>query len=235
MVPIYLDFLSKFGVGGAHPGGFELTKALLMNEELDAMSEILDVGCGTGQTAAFLAAQSGANVTGVDINPIMVEKATHRMKEAKLPVRIFQGSIEALPLEDEKFDLIMCESVLTFVNQPKALKEIFRLLKKGGRFISNEFTANVSPPPWIADEINRFYGINSVLTEAEWQRLFEGAGFTNIRVSGQNQSMLQYNPNPDFLYSKHIEPELYTVMNEHFNLLLKYNELLGYRIFACGK
>lgn len=235
MVPIYLDFLSKFGVGGAHPGGFELTKALLKNEELDATSQILDVGCGTGQTAAFLAAEYGANVTGVDINPIMVEKATLRMKTANLPVRILQGSIESLPLADETYDLIICESVLTFVQQPKALREIFRLLRNGGRFISNEFTANVPLPPAIAHDINCFYGINAVLTEEDWLRLLKEAGFTNIQVNGQNQSMLQYNPNPDFLYSKQIEPALYSVMSEHFNLLMKYNELLGYRIFSCSK
>ena len=139
---IYLDFLSKFGVGGAHPGGINLTKEILKTEEINKTSRILDVGCGTGQTAAYLAAQYGAKVTGMDINPLMVEKAKNRMRQYQLPVEIIQGSIENFPVKDGKFDFIISESVLAFVNQPKALKEIFRLLKNGGRFIANELTTN---------------------------------------------------------------------------------------------
>ena len=94
---IYLDFLSKFGVSGAHPGGINLTKEILKTEEINKTSRILDVGCGTGQTAAYLAEQYGAIVTGMDINPIMVEKAKNRMRKYQLPVEIIQGSIEKCP------------------------------------------------------------------------------------------------------------------------------------------
>src|SRR3954447_6559107 len=137
---IYLDFLSKFGIGGAHPGGISLTKEILKTEKINKFSHILDVGCGTGQTAAYLAARYGAKVTGMDFNPIMVEKAKNRMITYQLPVKIIQGSIENCHLPDSKYDFIISESVLSFVNKPKALKEIFRLLKVDGRFIANELT-----------------------------------------------------------------------------------------------
>src|SRR3954464_2978886 len=103
---IYLDFLSKFGIGGAHPGGISLTKEILKTEEINKTSHILDVGCGTGQTAAYLAARYGAKVTGMDINPIMIEKAKNRMSKYQLPVKVIQGSIEKSPLRDGKFDFI---------------------------------------------------------------------------------------------------------------------------------
>jgi len=51
----------------------------------------------------------------------------------------------------------------------------------------------------------------------------------------QEQSMLQYNPNPEFQYSEYIEPELYSVMYEHFNIMAKYDGVLSYRIFSCTK
>lgn len=67
---IYLDFLSKFGIGGARPGGISLTKEIFKTGEISKTSHILDVGCGTDQTSAYLAARYGAKIIGIDINPI---------------------------------------------------------------------------------------------------------------------------------------------------------------------
>ena len=172
---IYLDFLSKFGIGGAHPGGINLTKEIFKTEEINKTSHILDVGCGTGQTAAYLAARYGAKVTGMDINPIMIEKAKNRMTKYQLPVKIIQGSIEK-PVKGWEFDFIISESVLSFVNKPKSLKEIFRLLKNGGRFIANELTINKRLET-NEEEIKQFYGLDSVLMEKEWIALFEADWF----------------------------------------------------------
>lgn len=76
----YLNFLSQFGVGGAHPGGLSLTMDVLRKEQINESSYVLDVGCGTGQTAAYLASRFGAKVTGIDIHPLMVEKAKKEWK-----------------------------------------------------------------------------------------------------------------------------------------------------------
>lgn len=232
---IYLDFLSKFGVAGAHPGGICLTKEILKTEKINKTTRILDVGCGTGQTAAYLADRYGAKVTGMDINPIMVEKAKIRMKKYQLPVEIIQGSIERFPVKDEKFDLIISESVLSFVNKPKALKEIFQLLKNGGRFIVNELTTNKRLTPTIEEKIKQFYGLDSVLMEKNWITLFEQTGFKNIEIRMQKQSLLENNPNPEFQFSEYIAPELYGVMLEHFNIIVEYDGILGYTIFTCTK
>ena len=137
---IYLDFLSKFGVSGAHPGGIKLTKKIFVNEKINKSSRILDVGCGTGQTAAYLATSYGAKVTGLDINPIMIEKA----KNDKIPITggHYSGLNRKMSFKNSEYDFIISESVLSFVNKPRALKEIFRLLKHDGRFIANELTVN---------------------------------------------------------------------------------------------
>ena len=51
----------------------------------------------------------------------------------------------------------------------------------------------------------------------------------------QKQSMFEYNPNPEFQCSEYIEPELYAVMYQHFNIMVKYEGILGYRILSCTK
>lgn len=233
---IYLDFLSKFGLSGAHPGGINLTKEIFENEQINTYSRVLDVGCGTGQTAAYLATRYNAKVTGLDINPIVIEKARNRMRKYELPVEIIQGSIENCPIKgDSKYDFIISESVLSFVNKPSALKEIFRLLKYDGRFIANELTFNRRLGASCEEEIKRFYGLDSVLMEKDWITLFEQASFKNIRTFTEKQSILDYQSTPEFQYSDYIEPELYKVIHQHFNLMVKHQEALDYRVFFCTK
>jgi ubiquinone/menaquinone biosynthesis C-methylase UbiE len=232
---IYLDFLSKFGVGGAHPGGFQLTKEIFKFEKVTPTTRILDVGCGTGQTAAYLASQYGAIVTGIDIHPVMVEKAKTRMARYQLPVEIIQGSIENCPFKDESFDFIISESVLSFVNKPKSLTEIFRLLKGGGRFIANELTINQLINPSNNKEITQFYGLDSLLTERDWITLLQQAGFKQIKIRKQKQPISQQSITPEFFYSDYIEPELYPIMNQHVYIMAKYQGVMDYRVFSCSK
>jgi ubiquinone/menaquinone biosynthesis C-methylase UbiE len=231
----YLGFLSELGVGGAHPGGLNLTKKIFNTEQINKDSHILDVGCGTGQTAAYLSTCYGAKVTAMDINPVMIEKAKRRMEQYQLPVEVIQGTIEDFPLQDGTFDFIISESVLSFVNKPKALKEIFRLLKDGGRFIANELTVNKQLIPSDEEEIKQFYGLDSVLMETEWNTLFEKTGFKNREVLLQQNSMMQNDSVPEFQYSEHLDPEHYLIMLQHLNILTKYQGILDNRIFLCTK
>lgn len=165
----------------------------------------------------------------------MAEKAKDRMRKHQLPVKIIQGSIENVPLKDGEFDFIISESVLSFVNKPTALQEIFRLLKNGGRFIANELTMNKQLAPVHEEEVKQFYGIDSILMEKDWIALFKQNGFQSITIDIPKQTMFQHNLIPEFQYSEHIEPELYMVMFQHFNIMVQYEGLLGYRIFLCTK
>jgi len=231
----YLDFLSKFGVGSAHPGGFNLTKEILSFENINKTSRVLDVGCGTGRTAAYIASRYGANVTGMDINPIMVKKARKRISRENLPVEITQGSIESCALKDQDFDFVLSESVLVFVHAPRALNEIFRLLKKGGRMIAIELTLNYPLSPAGMDEIKKFYGFKSVLKEKEWGALLTQAGFKDIIIRRNNLPFPANQTQQEFHFSKFIETELYTVMPQHFSLMQKYQGIIDYRIITCTK
>ncbi|MEK4029707.1 class I SAM-dependent methyltransferase [Pseudobacillus sp. FSL P4-0506] len=232
---MYLDFLSKFGVGGAHPGGIHLTKEIFKTEEINNTSYVLDVGCGTGQTAAYLADRYGAKVMGMDINPIMIEKAKKRMKKHRLPVEIIQGSIENFPLPDETFDVIISESVLAFANKPRSLKEIFRLLKSDGRFIANELTVNKHLGANNEEEIKRFYGLDDLLTEKEWLALFKQTSFKNLHIYRPTHVFFPNYSMPEFHHSKYIEPQLHAVSNQHFYMMAKYHGILDHRVFFCTK
>ena len=230
----YTDFLSKFGVGGAHPGGIELTKKIVRTKNIDNNSRILDIGCGTGQTAAYLANEYSAIVTGIDIHPIMIEKAKKRMKKEHLPVEILQCSIENVPLQEDTFDFVLSESVLSFVDKPTALSEIYRLLKDDGQLIAIEFTINKPLETAIANKIKQFYGFESLLMEQDWIRYFKQAGFTTIQIE-QKQPLDKNESTPEFDYSQNVELELYDIMEQHHEMIVKYMDIWDYRIFTCNK
>ncbi len=231
----YFDFLAKFGIGGAHPGGILLTQNILSEENITKNSTILDAGCGTGQTAAYLSQQYKAHVFGLEINPIMLEKAKSRFQKLRLPIQLIQGSIENIPFNDQTFDFILSESVLAFVNKPKALKEFYRVLKTGGRFLANEMTINKRLTPQEEAEIMNFYSVDSLLLSEDWDRILQDAGFQNIEINKQKLDLSHENNSPEFNFSKDFEPELFHILNEHGNIVIKYQDVLSYRIIKCSK
>ncbi|KFL81980.1 hypothetical protein TU69_02085 [Bacillus cereus] len=75
----YIDFLAYYGIGSAHPGGFTLTKQLLAQLPLRQGANVLEIGCGTGKTAAYMAKNFGYKVTAVEKNEIMIQKAVRHV------------------------------------------------------------------------------------------------------------------------------------------------------------
>ena len=114
----YLDCLASFGVGGAHPGGLKLTKRILSREYIDQETSILDVGCGTGQTSAYIGEKYQCSVTSLDSNNTMLMKAKQRFLSLKLPINSVYGSAENLPFPEGLFDFVLSESVTSFTDVP---------------------------------------------------------------------------------------------------------------------
>lgn len=90
---IYLEVLAELEVGGAHPGGLRLSKKILETLDIDEETKILDVGCGTGQTMAYIAERYGCKVTGIDVQEKMVEKANHRFKDFSYQFNVRGGML----------------------------------------------------------------------------------------------------------------------------------------------
>jgi len=98
---------------------------------------VLDLGCGAGFDA-FVAAQlvgPAGRVVGIDLSPEMITVAEAGQREARLPQIEFRvEQVEALPFPDESFDVALSNGVLNLIpDKPQALREIFRVLRRGGR------------------------------------------------------------------------------------------------------
>lgn len=96
---------------------------------LDAGMSVLDIGCGSGEFCALVAAR-GARVCGVDAAPGMVEVARRAVPDADLRV----GPIERLPWPDASFDVVTAFNALQFsADVAAALREARRVTRDGGR------------------------------------------------------------------------------------------------------
>jgi SAM-dependent methyltransferase len=93
----------------------------------------LDVGCGTG-AVAMRAAQSGAEVTGIDLAPDLIETAKSRAEDAGLSITYDVGDCEQLPYEDAQFDVVGSSVGVMFAPDHAAVaRQLARVTKPGGR------------------------------------------------------------------------------------------------------
>ncbi|MGH7653777.1 MAG: class I SAM-dependent methyltransferase [Gemmatimonadaceae bacterium] len=98
-----------------------------------AGAKVLDVACGTG-VVAITAARIGAVVSGLDLSPVLLERAKHNATLSELPIEFTEGDAEALPHADATFDVVLSQFGHMFAPRPDvAVKEMLRVLKPGGR------------------------------------------------------------------------------------------------------
>lgn len=98
---------------------------------------ILDIGCGGGATIKRLLKHSkGSRVYGIDISQESVSKAKKFCADVlDKHVFICQGSAEKLPYETGTFNLVTAvETIYFWPNLPDCFKEVYRVLKSGGKF-----------------------------------------------------------------------------------------------------
>lgn len=131
----------------------------IARREIKPGIRVLDVACGTGNLA-FPAARSGADVTGIDIAPNLIEQARTRAGQEGLKIAFDEGDAEALPYPDASFDLVVTMFGAMFAPRPdRTTAELLRVCRPGGEiamanwtprgFIGQMFkiTAKHLPPP----------------------------------------------------------------------------------------
>jgi ubiquinone/menaquinone biosynthesis C-methylase UbiE len=145
----YLDLQAEVGIT-KHVGGFAATDELLSLCHIEDAKEVLNVGCGISVGVAYIARKFGCRVVGVDISEKMIEWSRLRAREEKTEdkVEFRVADVLALPFEADRFDAVIVESVLAFVeDKPRAIRECIRVTKPGGYAGLNESFWTKEPSP----------------------------------------------------------------------------------------
>lgn len=140
------DFLNRFLSGGIDI--YWRKKAIAQLKPLDPKN-ILDVATGTADLALtankYLQAET---ITGIDISNGMLELGRRKIEKAGLShkIKLIQADSEALPFPNDHFDAVtVAFGVRNFENLNTGLKEMFRVLKPGGRLVILEFSKPRQP------------------------------------------------------------------------------------------
>ncbi|MBW4509597.1 MAG: methyltransferase domain-containing protein [Scytonematopsis contorta HA4267-MV1] len=131
----YISRLDKVGESALWQG---IKAEMLSLLKVEPGNSIIDVGCGTGDDVRAIAKvmEFKGRFVGVDKSSTMIEEAKQRSAGSKLPAEFYICDAENLEFPDNSFDCCRVERVLQHLDNPqKALAEILRITKPGGRIV----------------------------------------------------------------------------------------------------
>jgi ubiquinone/menaquinone biosynthesis C-methylase UbiE len=130
-----------------------------------ATGEVLEVAVGTGRNLPFYPAE--VTVTGVELSPAMLDIARTRAAELGREVDLREADAEDLPFADGSFDTVVCTlSLCTIPDHARAIAEMARVLRPGGRLLLLDHIGSRWWPVWA---VQRLIDVLTVRTAGEYQ------------------------------------------------------------------
>jgi len=151
---------------------------------------VLDLGSGAGFDCFLAAKRTGerGKVIGVDMTPEMLAKARENARAGNYTnVEFRQGEIEALPVEDSCVDVVISNCVINLSpDKAQVFREIFRVLKPGGRMMISDIVLAKPLPENIKSSVEAWVScIAGAILKDEYLELIRQAGFTNVEIQEQ--------------------------------------------------
>ncbi len=148
---------------------------------------VVDLGCGGGLDVFLAARRVGpcGRAIGIDMTPEMIELARRNARQSDVVnVEFHQAAIDLLPLESASIDCVISNCVINLAPSKAAVfREIFRVLKPGGRLAVSDIALKQALPLELSQDVLAYAGcISGALPLAEYRRLLLAAGFAEVQV-----------------------------------------------------
>ena len=153
--------------------------------------DVLDLGSGGGIDCLIAArlVNPGGSAVGVDFLAERVDRATRSATEAgSVGVRFVEAEIEALPLADDSFDVVISNGVINLSpRKVRVLAEAFRVLRPGGRLAIVDLVLDHDLPPEIQTHPAAWAGcLSGALSEIALYKGLRRAGFRDVAIEPLN-------------------------------------------------
>lgn len=191
----FLDWSDLVPLDQLHLRGMAASKEQAAALQPAAGSTLLDIGCGLGGPARFVAATCGCHVTGIDLNRSFVDAAIWLVKRCEMSesVSIQKADALALPFNEASYDNAWTQHVaMNIANRAKLYAEVFRVLKPGGRFAVYDILAGdgrplIFPVPWARETEQNF-----LLTAEAMRELLDETGFREVFWADKTEASLAW-------------------------------------------
>lgn len=150
--------------------------------EIEPGQTVLDLGSGAGIDCLLAAKRVGptGHVIGVDMTPEMVEKARENASRGGFHnVEFREGTIEALPVNDESVDAVISNCMINLVpDKAAAFREIFRVLKRGGRLDVSDIVLVGELPVGMEEDVDSYVAcLSGAVQKWEYMMYLRNAGY----------------------------------------------------------
>jgi arsenite methyltransferase len=157
---------------------------------------VLDLGSGPGMDCFLAANRVGkkGKVIGVDMTPDMLERARQNAAKGNYShVEFRLGEIENLPVANNYVDVVISNCVINLCqDKQRVFKEIYRVLKPGGRMMVSDIVLENELPESLKNSIEAYAScIAGASLKSDYLQAIKVAGFSNIKVEGETTSYIQ--------------------------------------------
>ena len=158
---------------------------------------VVDLGCGGGLDVLLAAPKVGptGKAIGIDMTPAMIERArANARKIGAANTEFHLATIDKLPLADRSVDCIVSNCVINLAPDKSAvLREVFRVLKPGGRVAVSDIALKKELPKELAESVAAYVGcVAGAIPIADYERLLREAGFASVQVVDTKKDLNAY-------------------------------------------
>ncbi|XP_046849379.1 phosphomethylethanolamine N-methyltransferase-like [Xenia sp. Carnegie-2017] len=188
-----LRYEKIFGEDFVSTGGIETTKEFVSRLNLKENQRVLDIGCGIGGSAFYMAEKFGANVVGIDLSTNMVNIALERAaKKANIKDKVTLLVMDALKasFEANSFDVVYSRDTILHIEQKEELFGLcHKWLKPGGQLLISDYCCgtNIENEEFISYVKQRNYFL---LDPSSYGKLLEKVGFADVDAQDRTEQFI---------------------------------------------